>query len=92
MYHLTLTTLTSLMAKVGFRLVKGDERIQALFQRDENAKYTTQQYQYYRVLAYLYFTEFCRIFHLTPLFRMAAIVQNLVLKKPIKLIKRIFFI
>jgi 2-polyprenyl-3-methyl-5-hydroxy-6-metoxy-1,4-benzoquinol methylase len=62
LYHFTLTSLTALMSKAGFRLVKGDEYIHALFQKDTNVVSTQHQNQFYQVILYLYFVEFERIF------------------------------
>lgn len=61
LYHFTLKTLSSLMSKAGFRLIKGDEGIRALFQRDSTVKpvLTTREYQ--QVLKYLYFVEIERL-------------------------------
>ena len=38
LYHFTLKTLSSVMTQVGFKLIKGDERICALFQKSGNTK------------------------------------------------------
>jgi 2-polyprenyl-3-methyl-5-hydroxy-6-metoxy-1,4-benzoquinol methylase len=62
LYHFTLSTLTSLMSKAGFRLVKGDEYIHALFQKDINLTPAQSQNQFYKVILYLYFVELERRF------------------------------
>lgn len=71
LYHFTLATLTSLMSRAGFRLVKGDERIHALFQRDGDTVSASATDQYRKILAYLCFAEVNRFFGLSRLFRTA---------------------
>lgn len=61
LYHFTLTTLAALMSKAGFRLVKGDEYIHALFQKDDSVPPASTSDQYGRIKMYLYFTELERI-------------------------------
>lgn len=61
LYHFTLTTLTSLMARAGFRLIQGDEFIHALFQRTDQALPvidTSQQTR--KLVAYLQMVEVLR--------------------------------
>ena len=57
LYHFTLATLTSLMAKAGFKLIKGDEHIHALFQKDENVSHISTTDQPRKILNYLYLIE-----------------------------------
>ena len=61
LYHFTLTTLTSLMSKVGFRLVKGNEEIYALFQKDNTTMICSSSGEFQRISKYLYFIELVRI-------------------------------
>jgi len=65
----TLTTITSLAAEAGFRLVKGGESIHALYQKDENEPSISTTDQYYKILTYLCFVELGRVSRLLPLAR-----------------------
>ena len=62
LFHFTLATLVSLMSKCGFMLVKGDEHIRALFQKngDPSRSIPTSD-EYKKILAYLLFTEINRV-------------------------------
>jgi len=60
LYHFTLTTLASLFAKAGFKLVKGDEIINALFQKCDKLFSVSTENQYNQILKHLYFVEFRR--------------------------------
>lgn len=82
LYHFTLNTLASLMAKAGFKLVQGDESICALFQKTNSVIETDSTNQYQKVLRYLYFVEIERIFHV---YRMAHRVST-IFKRRLKLV------
>ena len=69
LYHFTLATLVSLLAQVGFGLVKGDEEIRALFTKERSRRSISTADQYYKILAYLSFTELARFFHLSHVMR-----------------------
>lgn len=61
LYHFTLTTLTLLMARVGFKLIKGDQFIHALFQRTNQAISVIETSQQYReIIIYLQIIEILR--------------------------------
>jgi len=60
LYNFTLTTLSSILSRVGFKLVKGDEKIRALFKKDRAVSAELMANEYRKVLAYLYFTELNR--------------------------------
>jgi len=76
LYHFTLETLTTLMAKAGYKLVKGDKSIRALFQKDKNLKNTLPRNEYKKILLYLYMVEFGRIFLLLSLLRIINTTKN----------------
>ncbi len=57
LYHFTLATLTSLMAKAGFKLIEGDEHIHALFQKCENVSHISTENLASKILNYLYLVE-----------------------------------
>jgi hypothetical protein len=80
LYHFTLATLTFLMAKAGFRLVKGDEYIHALFQRANNASLIARKNQYHKVLTYLYFAELYRLYRISHLSHFVHIMRRLAVK------------
>lgn len=57
LYHFTLTTLARLMAETGFKLVKGDKYIHALFQKRGNVPPVLTDGQFRTIMAYLYFNR-----------------------------------
>ncbi|MGK7892284.1 MAG: class I SAM-dependent methyltransferase, partial [Xenococcus sp. (in: cyanobacteria)] len=57
LYHFTLGTLTSVLAQAGFKLVRGDEHIHALFQKDDNVENSLNSARFHEILNYLYFVE-----------------------------------
>ena len=61
LYHFTLATLTALLGKAGFRLIKGDESIRALFQKSTVIPSISTVHQYRRVKTYLILVELNRI-------------------------------
>lgn len=65
LYHFSLATLTSLMSKAGFKLVKGNENINALFKKDKDIFINNHKNQLFQVLFYLYFVEINRILKIT---------------------------
>lgn len=64
LYHFTLATLNTLMAKVGFKLIKGDESIHALYQKTSTNKKVSTKHQALKIFLYLYFVEIERCFRL----------------------------
>ena len=61
LYHFTLRTLSSLLADAGYRLVKGDEQIRALFRKDASVEPIATQDQYQKVSTYLRIMEVFRL-------------------------------
>jgi SAM-dependent methyltransferase len=57
LYHFTLTTLSALMSHAGFRLIKGDEHIRALFQKAARVSDVSTGDQFIRILRYLQLLE-----------------------------------
>ena len=57
LYHFTLATLSSIMARAGFRMVKGNEYISALFQKDSDPARVCTIGEYEKIRAYLGFLE-----------------------------------
>ena len=72
LYHFTLTTLTALATKAGFRLVKGNERIWALYQKENNVPLIGTNKQYFKILVYLALLELGRVSHLLTITRSVA--------------------
>jgi len=60
LYHFTLNTLSSLMAQAGFKLIKGDENICALFQKSANIEKRSEENESSKILQYIYLTEIYR--------------------------------
>lgn len=60
LYHFTLNTLSFLMAQAGFKLIDGNERISALFQKTKNAEIHGEINEYSKIRNYICFTEICR--------------------------------
>ena len=63
LYHFTLRTLSALLADCGYRLVKGDEQIRALFQRDQAVEPVQVADQYEKIWAYLRFMDVFQRIH-----------------------------
>ncbi|MFU8884466.1 MAG: class I SAM-dependent methyltransferase [Cyanobacteriota bacterium] len=61
LYHFTLGTLTDAMKKCGYSLVKGDERIRALYKKNTLTSYEHPESQYLPILLYLITNELFRI-------------------------------
>jgi SAM-dependent methyltransferase len=57
LYHFSLASLTSLMAKAGFKIIKGDEQICALFQKCKNTINISDKNEFKKVIKYLYILE-----------------------------------
>ena len=74
LYHFTLTSLCNLMQSAGFRLVKGDEYIHALFQRDTPIRTRLPNNQFIKVMTYLFAVEYL---HLSLLQHSSTIGMNL---------------
>ncbi|MCK5605251.1 methyltransferase domain-containing protein, partial [Candidatus Pacearchaeota archaeon] len=68
LYHFTLDTLTCVMSRAGFRLVKGDQTIRALYQKKNNMSQRTVDREFFRILRYLSFFELFKKFNLLNLF------------------------
>jgi 2-polyprenyl-3-methyl-5-hydroxy-6-metoxy-1,4-benzoquinol methylase len=66
LYHFTLTTLSALLSRVGYKLIKGNESIQALFQKDPTTPLVDSGDQYSKILIYLYTTTLAQF----PIFRL----------------------
>jgi len=60
LYHFTLNSLSSLMAQAGFKLVKGDENINALFQKSRNVEWAAGENECSQILQYICLTEIYR--------------------------------
>jgi SAM-dependent methyltransferase len=69
LYHFTLKTLSALLAAAGFRLVKGDQRIRALYQVGSSARRVATRDQAWRVLCFLCLAELRRRWNASPLWR-----------------------
>lgn len=68
LYHFTLDTLNSVMSKAGFKLIKGDQTIRAIYQKTSNGPHSTNSKEYHRILRYLTFLELFRKFKLMYLY------------------------
>ncbi len=60
LYHFTLNTLSSLMARAGFKLVDGNEQISALFQKTKNIELCGEDSEVSKIRNYIYLTEIYR--------------------------------
>lgn len=60
LYHFTLDTLNCMMSKAGFKLIKGDQSIRAVYQKTSNGSYSTNNKEYLRILRYLIILELFR--------------------------------
>ena len=70
LYHFTLDTLTCVMSKAGFKLVKGDQTIRAIYQKKSNMSHRTANKEFHRILRYLSFFELFKKFKLLNFFPM----------------------
>ena len=61
MYHFTLATISSLMGRSGFRLIKGNETIRAVFQKDRAVSTVFASDEYKKTQRYLMDTEMKRV-------------------------------
>lgn len=68
LYHFTLETLTSVMSMAGFRFVKGDQTIRALYQKRNCISQTQSNKEFVVVVRYLYLFELLRKFQLLRIF------------------------
>lgn len=75
--HFTLTTLAALMSKAGFRLIRGDEHIHALFQKNNSVLSISTTDQYRRIKAYLFATELGRV---SRYFRSVRAIRSLLMR------------
>lgn len=61
LYHFSLSSLSFILQKVGFELVKGDNNIRALYRKNNNSKsnfsISRLQKEWYYILVYIYLTE-----------------------------------
>ncbi len=78
LYHFTLNTLTFVLAQAGFKLVRGDENIYALYQKSEDVDASPSSNQFKRILSYLHFVELRNF--LTPLRNSLSWVRNTFVK------------
>jgi len=96
LYHFTLKTLTSLMNKEGFKLVKGNEYICALYQKQNDIQLDLINHnQFFKILVYLYLIEFDRFLPVLTLIRkiklsIIKLIKNLAGKKLTSLLKQKF--
>lgn len=67
LYHFTLANLVALMKIFDFSLVKGNESISALFQKNSHSQQKIKPESFNKILIYLYFLEIERRFHLWEL-------------------------
>lgn len=87
LYHFTLKTLDSLMSRVGFKRIKGNEHIQALYQKQSDVNVNSQD-QFLKILFYLHLIELKQTFSLTD----ATITfKNMFVNKIINNLKKIKF-
>ena len=56
-YHFTLSTLTFLLQQAGFELVKGDNAVQALYQKTNKVALHNPPQEWLSILFYFYFAE-----------------------------------
>jgi len=68
LYHFTLSTLSSLMAQAGFELIKGDEKICALFRKKNAVEIPVDEKEHARVQHYLYQINKYRRVHIYKLY------------------------
>jgi len=62
LYHFTLKTLTYIMNQMGFKFVKGNDNIYALYQKQNNIQFSLiRQNQFLKIIFYLYLMAFDRI-------------------------------
>lgn len=84
LFHFTLATLTSMMTRAGFRLVKGNEKIRALYQMSDAPNFVQTKGIYSKIVAYLYFTELNRaVFRRIPFFSHISHMENRMIAKSI---------
>jgi SAM-dependent methyltransferase len=57
LYHFTLSSLNSILQKVGFEVVKGDEYVRALYRKSEKSISPKLSPTWYWILLYFYFAE-----------------------------------
>ena len=69
LYHFTLTTLRSLLARAGYQLVDGNERIVSLFRKRTAEQEVSTQDQYKKIRAYLLAVEAARSIGLLAVYR-----------------------
>ena len=55
------------MAQAGFKLIKGDENICALFQKSKNIEKWLGENESSKILQYIYITEIYRLMHIKKL-------------------------
>jgi len=66
LYHFTLSTLSWLMSKAGFKLINGNETIQALYLKQyPYPRLNTSKLAYRKIILYLYIVEIHRILRTT---------------------------
>lgn len=61
LYHFTLTTLHTLLARNSFQLMKGNEYIHALFQKQNIKSSISIQGLHRQIIGYIYFVELLRL-------------------------------
>lgn len=64
LYHFSLSSLSTLMAQAGFKLVDGNEQISALYQKTENTKVCEGKNEFSKIKYYIYLTEIYRRTHI----------------------------
>ena len=57
LYHFTLSTLTFLLQQAGFELIKGNESVQALYQKTDKVVVLSHLSKWHSILRYFYFAE-----------------------------------
>ncbi|MFB2737146.1 class I SAM-dependent methyltransferase [Umezakia sp. BLCC-F208] len=96
LYHFTLSTLTFLLEQAGFQLVKGDNSVQALYQKTNTIPLHSPPKEWVSILFYLYFAEinhhfgFLRLLIQHPRYFLSKILRFLLGDSAVDRLKRRF--
>jgi SAM-dependent methyltransferase len=88
LYHFSLRSLTVFMQKYGFSLVKGNQNIQALFEKKMPSMFLASGREYYKVLAYINGVEIYRIMRSAIMGIIGQLLGNRLMNELVKKLRR----